>query len=352
MILATLLLFAVQPQDTVTRLNGDRVRGQIQEATLKSIRLTNSKGKEVVLSTSKVLSLALGALPAEIQQGLDLLAAGQYDNAVALFGSAAEKAGETGIHAGLLRAEALLRWGRMDSGQANAATTAFRDWLASYPDHFDTTRATLGLARALASQGKTDEASRELEGLASLAFERNLPSFVELRARLERCRILLLGAQAGVATTRLQDLVPRLRTALGDPQASPALRNILRKMHGEGQVLLGEARESTGQNTTSYWDGLLRDSNVPIMVRAAATLGQARAALASGRAREAQFLAARVVATYSAGREWNARALFELAQACSALQDIPFSSKTYYRQLVKDYPETSWAQRARTQLDG
>ena len=87
-------------------------------------------------------------------------------------------------------------------------------------------------------------------------------------------------------------------------------------------------------------------------VRAAATIGLARAANSSGQARESQILLAKVVATMPASPKVTSKALWFLAEISAELGDSPIPSKTYYQRLVDDYPFSSWGILAQKRLSG
>lgn len=339
---------AALPQDRVRFTDGTNRSGRIVTATLDEVVL-DVDGDEATSPAGDVLDLNYGNLPAVFGQAAELLADQEFQNAVNLLDAATAGEEPAVMVAKLRKAEALLAWSNLDAGRAGDAVTAFRDWISSYPDHFFLPRARTGLARALARSGQVDPAAKELEDVASLAFEKNLPATVEYRARLARCQVYLEGGQTSVAATRLQDLVPKMQRAAGDSNTPGGVRNTLKGLVSQGQVLLGDAIEAA-QGTSaaqSYWEGLLRGDELSSDVRAAATLGLAKAAHAGGQPRRAQLLAARVVATIPASREVSARALFLLGEISEELGNDITAGRAYFRRVVEQYPGTSWAIRAR-----
>ncbi len=339
---------AALPQDRVRFTDGSSRAGKIVSASLEEVRL-DTGGDESSSPSGEILELSYGGLPPAMAQAEELLASQEFQNAVNLFDSATAEEEPAAMMAKLRKAEALLAWSAIDSGQASDAVAAFRDWTATYPDHFLLPRVRTGLARALARAGQVEQAAQELEDVASLAFEKNLPATVEYRARLTRCQVYLEGNQVSVAATRLQDLVPKMQRSAGDSNTPQGVRATLRGLVSQGQVLLGDAIE-VDQGTSaaqSYWEGLLRGTDLSSDVRAAATLGLAKAAKAGGQARRAQLLAARVVATMPAGREVSARALYLLGEISAELGDDIAASRSYFRMVVEQYPGTTWAAKAR-----
>ncbi|MDP6849409.1 MAG: hypothetical protein QGH51_09225 [Planctomycetota bacterium] len=343
--------FAI-PQDTLTLLDGQRISGKVTSASLDSVQLRKPNGSEKEYSPSNILSLQYGGFPPSIAKGEKFLSEFDFSNAVASFTSIDGGSNRLEAWAGLRHAEALNLWGKIDSGQSQRAESAFRDWLARNPEDFFVPRARKGLAFAIARNGQVDLAAKELEGVATLAFEKSLPPHVEISARLSRCELFLLHGQPGVAKTRLEDLVNKIQKSAQDRNASDSLKSQLHKMESQAQVALGDAIElKDGMDSSRrYWENLLSKRNIMMDVRAAATIGLARAAHKNGQSREAQILIAKVVATMPTTPEVASKALWFLAEISLELGDSPIPSKTYYQRLVDDYPFTTWGIQAQKRL--
>ncbi len=352
---ALLLAVPAFAQDAIIQLDGTVTDGTIETATVSKVTWKDGRGKSKSLKSSQILDLDLVAVNSALSAGNRYLADFDYQNATGTFSSiAASSDGLTSTLAGLLNAETLLAWSQIDGGKASEAQKAFATWLAANPDSWFSARAQTGQAMATAAAGDTDSAAKLFEKLAAFAFEKTLPNHIEFGARLGRCEVFLIGKQATVAEARLRDLVPKIADALKSGDSSNALRTRLRKLHSRGQILLGDSIEAKDgvAKARSYWENLGRDRNSSLDVRAAATVGAARAARQSGALRDAQLLLAQVVATMPASQEVSARALFELAETCAELENTPTSAKSYYQRLVDDYSSTSWAVKARAMLDG
>ena len=353
--LCSLLLAApaALAQHRVVLVDGRSLSGEVQEATLEKVVLQSSRGQQEVAARD-VLDIQFAGGPDTLGQAQEFLASLDFQNAVNSLEAAAQVSDPAWVPAvaSLRKAEALLSWARFDSGQAAEAVSAFQDWTATFNDHFHVPRARTGLARAMTLAGKVDEAAKELEDLASLAFEKDLGPHVELGARLARCHVYLTGGQAQVAETRLRDLVPTIQTRMASGDTAAALRPILANLHAQAQIALGDAVEAKDGAAAArvYWQRLADDPGTAGDVRAAANIGLARAADAAGRAREAQLLLAKVVATMPASPEIAARALYRLAEVSRSLQDRPAASKPYYQRVVDEYPTTTWAIEARAKL--
>ncbi|KAA3608154.1 MAG: hypothetical protein DWQ01_13865 [Planctomycetota bacterium] len=359
MIVTTTLLLACAapalPQDRLTLLSGERIGGAVQSATLEEVQYQDGAGQTQTLEGRQILSIEFGRLPALIAQAEKYLADQDYQNAVNTFdGAVAAGQGPpwAATYAALGKAKALLAWAQVDPGRASEAATAFQNWVATHPDHFHVLEARTGLAQALALSGKVDEAARNLEELATFAFNKNLSKHVEFTAQVDRCEVYLIGKQAQVAETRLRDLIPQLQGAIGNRETPMGVRGLLRSLLSRSQILLGDALEGRQGSAAvrPYWESLLKDPTVSPDVRAAASLGLALAARAAGKAREAQLLMARVVATLPANSPVLPRALYYLGELSQELKNVPVDGRIYFERVIQDYPSSTWAQQAREKL--
>jgi TolA-binding protein len=88
-------------------------------------------------------------------------------------------------------------------------------------------------------------------------------------------------------------------------------------------------------------------------LRFGATLGLAEALLAEGKAREAQFLFARISALDYTDRDRVARALVRMAEAAKALADPDYKkqAQAWLGDVLERFGDTPWAARARELLN-
>ncbi|HBF23536.1 MAG TPA: hypothetical protein DDW23_06970 [Planctomycetes bacterium] len=328
--------------------------GKLVAAGLETIVLEDALGNQKNLPTNQVLDIYLGAKLATLMQGEEFLAALDFQNASASFGTAAEENGPFWIApwAKLRRAEALLAWCDVDPGRAGEAEGAFREWIATWPDSWWVIRARKGWGIATALTGNVDGGATLLQELTDFAYEKNLGRHVELGARLTRCEIFLHGEQAPIAETRLRDLVPTIEEAAAARGVGLALRRHLQSLLTTSQIRLGEAIELKDGTLTAaaYWNSLLGSTSSSTDAKAAAWTGIARHAKTENRLREAQFTLARIPATLNAGPEVLARALYELGEVCEQLGDNPASSTDYFKRVIEKYPRSRWAIEAQRKL--
>lgn len=342
------------PQDRIVTVDGERIGGKVETATLEQVSYQDSGGGSQSLEGRQVLEIQFGNKPEALMQAEDFSRNQDFQNAVNSFDAAASAGGAAWVKplAELGKAQAYLAWAEIDNNRAKDAVDAFSTWTAAYPDDFHIVAARTGLARATAMTGKTDDAARMLEDLASFAFEKNLAKHVELGARLERSEVYLMGDQAQVAETRLRDLVPEFEKFIFDSTTPSGVRLVLRGYLSRGQIALGDAIEARDGSAKArpYWEKLSRDLSVSQDVRAAARLGLAKSAQAAGQTREAQLQMAKVVATLPTSSPVMPRALYSLGELCQELNNAPADGALYFERLINDYPNTSWANQARQKL--
>lgn len=354
MILTALLLaLPATPaaQDRIERADGRTVTGQLQSATLAEVVWTAGDGKEVKLPAAEVMGIDRAATTDLLRTGEKAWNARDWASAANAFSAAAAEGGDAAAlapWASLRHGETLLAWSRADRAKAGEAVAALRGWCDANADSYWLPRARIAHAQALTQAGDGDGAAQLLAELGTLVFEKRLPKSLDTQIKVERCRAFLASRQAGVAEAMLRDLA-----ALAPPEdAARGVRSRLIALRGEAQILLGAAieSESGAPAAAAYWEALARDPKAATDVRAAALTGLAAAAVAEGRLRDAQLQLAEVVAVLDAGQEVRAKALWDLATVTEQLGDHPVNSRSYLERLLRECPDSSWAEPARQKL--
>jgi|GEM_PF-894014 len=359
MTLLTLILLAhpALAQDRVIKMDGTTASGVFVSATVDEVTLRKGKVSSVIRA-SDVFSISFSSIPTALQKARAFVAKQDFQNAIGQFGFASEQEGSTWLTqlALLEKAEAFLTWSVFDPAQAQESLNAFRHWTATYPDHFWGPRAQIGLARATAAAGEMEEAVRLLQEVADLAFSRNLGRHLEAQAKVARCQVYLAAGKATLARQRLEGpggLVATLNEQGGDVQTPRMVRSELAHHLATAQVLLGDCVENLDglQGAKRYWEGLLnqRGSLTPD-VEGAGIIMLARTAKEAGKPRQAQLLLAKVTATLMTSPEIQARALFHLGEVSEELDNNPSPGRFYYEEILRSFPSTLWAAKARTKL--
>lgn len=352
--LLTALLLALPcapAQDRIERADGRTVTGRLLDASLAEVQYAAGDGKPVKLPAAEVLGVEPAPATDLMRTGERAWTQRDWAGAANAFSAAAAAGGEPtwlASWAGLRHGESLLAWARAERGKAGDAVAALRAWCESHPDSFWIPRARIAQAQGLTIAGDGEGAARLLDELGNLAFEKRLAKSVELEIKVERSRAFISSRQASVAEAVLRDI------AVQDPPADAGrgVRSRMLALRGEAQILLGAAIEaaSGAKAAAAYWEGLARDPRAGSDVRAAALTGLATVAIAEGRLREAQLQLAEVVAVLDAGQEVRARALWELAEVTARLGDHPVNSRAYLERLLRECPDSSWAEPARAKL--
>ncbi len=352
-----LLAVPLLAQGRVVQIDGTVIQGTITAATVEGVSL-RVDGSDQTIPPGQVLRLHFGPPPPMVAQAAAAASRLEFQNAANLYAEAATTGGDAWVtpFAQLGRAEALLGWASFDRGHAPEAVSAFREWTASHPDHFWIPRARMGLAQALALEGKVEDAANEMQDLANFAFEKNLGKRVEFEARLTRSRVYLTADQAALARQRLEGsggLVAALKQASVDAASPPALRASLRQQWQSAQILLGDTIESIDglEGAQRYWERILRtETGLGADARAAGQIAMANAARAQGKLREAQFALAEIAAVLNTGPDTAARTLYSLGEVCAELGDKPTPGKVYFQRVIDLYPSSTWASQARKKL--
>ncbi len=340
-------------QDRLERTDGRTVTAKLVRASLSEAVTAGADGKEVKTPAAELMDVVPAAATELMRRGEDAFAQRAWSDAANAFSAAAAETGGAAwapAWAGLRQGEALLAWARADRARAAEAATALRKWAEANADSFWLPRARLGQARALVIAGDTDGAAALLQAVSQVVFDKGLPKHLEMEINLERCRAFLAGRQAEVAEARLRDLATK-----EPPSDAPrAVRSRMLKLRGDAQILLGDAISvKSGQKAAvAYWEGLSRDPKASSDVRAAALVGLAAAARADGRLREAQLQLAEIVAVLDASQEVRGRALFELGEVTAQLGDHPTPARSYFERLLRECPESSFAEKAKAKLGG
>ena len=353
--LTTLLIALSSPalpaQDRFERADGRTVHAKLINPTLAEVVLVSGEGTESKIPAADLLDVVPAPATDLMRSGESAFVQRDWAGAANAFSAASAEAGGAAWMpewAALRQGEALLQWARADRGKAGEAATALRKWSDAHAESFWLPRARLAEARALVIAGDVDGATGLLQALSDLAFQRGLAKHLELEISLERCKAFMAGKQFDVAEARLRDLVTKEAPA----DAPRGIRSRMLALRGDAQILLGDAiAAKSGQSAaTAYWEALAHDLKATPEVRAAALVGLAVTARAAGKFREAQLQLAEVVAVLDAGQEVLARALWELAEVTAQLGDHPVPAKTYYERILRDCPDSSFAEQAKKKV--
>jgi ATP/maltotriose-dependent transcriptional regulator MalT len=348
MILSSISLVLFAAQARVDLLDGSNAFGKISSVDINAVVLVDSDDNESTYNNDEVLEVipALSALMRQAEA-----AAGNLDfmNAANGFAEAAAKAEQPWMqaYAELRNAEVLISWAASESSHYSEAIDMLNSWVANNSDSFWLPRAQMAMASAMAHTGDVDGATSLMSSLSDMAFEKNLARHIELQANVIRCQAFLLGDQAQVAQSRLNSLNDKIGAMVRDNETPAALRTKARELHTTVQILSGQAIQSTDgiQAAQSYWQSLADNSSTSPVVRSAAWLGLAEAAIESGKLRAAQLQLAKIVATMPASPSVTPQALYHLASVSAQLNDAK-SSRSASNRLNFTYPNSSWAIKA------
>jgi ATP/maltotriose-dependent transcriptional regulator MalT len=349
MILTTISLVLFAAQSRVDLLDGSKVFGEISDINLNAVTIVvNDSEDAIVIANEDILEVipAATALMRQAQTSLDAL---DFMNAKNAFDEASSKSegGYIKSFAGLRSAETLIAWAGIDPTQYDAAITLLNVWISENSNSFWLPRAQMSLARALANTGDIDGAASLMEGLSNLAFAKTLARHIELQANVIRCEAFLIGGQAQSAQSRLSSLKDTLGSMIRNAETPPALLSKARGLHSQVQILNGQAIQAIeGANASqAYWKELADSGSTTPVVRSAAWLGLAEAAIEANELRSAQLQLAKIVAVMPSSPNVTPQALYKLAVVSASLEDTK-SSRSAAMRLTTNYPNSTWAIKA------
>ncbi|MFT7516564.1 MAG: outer membrane protein assembly factor BamD (BamD/ComL family) [Myxococcota bacterium] len=351
MILSTISLVLFAAQARVDLLDGSKVFGNISSIDLNSVVLVDGEDNETTLTTDNVLDVT-PATNAVFRQAEIAASNLDFMNASNAFAEVASKSEDPALQsfAELRSAEVLIAWAKTDNSQYSAAITLLNTWTSDNSESFWLPRAQMALAQALANTGDIDGATSLMSALSDMAFEKNLARHIELQANIIRCEAFLIGQQAQVAQSRLKSLNDKIGSMIRDSETPVALMTTARGLYSKVQILSGQAIQATDgiSAAQSYWQALADDSATSPVVRSAAWLGLAEAAIESGELRSAQLQLAKIVATMPSSPDVTPQALYQLASVSNSLLDTK-ASRSAANRLSTYYPNSSWAIKATSQ---
>ncbi|MBC8369849.1 MAG: hypothetical protein H8E25_07605 [Planctomycetes bacterium] len=348
MILSTLSLVFFAAQARVDLLDGSKSFGEISNINLNAVTIVDSNGDELVINNDLILEV-VPTLSPEMMAAESAALKLDFMNATNGFDDAASKADKPYLaaYAKLKQAEAFVLWASSDASQYSTAITQLKTWVSDNSDSFWLPRAQMALSMALAKTGDIDGATKLMSTLSDMAFEKNLARHIELQANVIRCHAFLIGDQAQVAQSRLASLSDKIGALVRDSETPSALLTAVRELQSKVQILVGQAiRDTEGMaSSKSYWQALSDDSATSPVVRSAAWLGLAEAAIDGDNLRSAQLQLAKIVATMPSSPDVTPQALFLLADVSNQLEDAK-TSRSALNQLSSSYPNSDWAIKA------
>ncbi len=357
MLVLTSLLLALPcalPQDQILTADGAKISCTLTAASKVEIQYTNAEDESTTLLASEVIWIQPQVRSELMLKAESFLRAGDFQNASNSFEQAAAESGAAWIAplASLRHAETMLKWSTIDSSRTSEAKRALEHWLTQWPDHFWSSRARIALAQAQASNGDTEGAAAALQALADEAFNEDLGEAVLYRAQIARCRVYHNGKQAQIAESRLRDLISKLERKLESRETPKGLIATLSEVADEARALLGESLLQKGgfSAARTYWESTLRNKQAGTTSKAAAQIGLALEAKEKGNLRKAQLLLAGMIATLPQDSAAMPRALFVMGQVSSENGDTPTPGSTYWKELIQNFPGSTWATQAQQAL--
>lgn len=351
---------AVAQNDSIKRKDGKHVKKcKILKLELDKISYSKS-GKELNILFSRVTSFRFGKPPEAFTRGQSAENRNDHLNAAKLFAEAAATAKNPAIKgsSNFFAGRAYSIQSENDPAHANTAVAALESYLTDNANGYYMPEAKVRLAKARLAGGDAAGAESMLTSLVNTATSSGWP--LRWVAHIQQTLATAQYAQQKYAAARnsYQGVAGAADSAMGqdnrhNPELTAIKTNSLVMM---GETYIGEKMLS---QALSYFQNLALSPAKG--VKAAAQAGQGQILYLQGgtdqtKLRQAQLALARASTEPDTSDDTSAKALFYTGLVLTALGDKEKGgagrAKTYYQSVTKFYSKTSWAAKARKELDG
>jgi TolA-binding protein len=339
------------------------VNGIVQKNELEGVVVTVD-GKDASYDADRVQRIVWGEVPDPFREGQAWSERKDWEHAAASFRLAAgDESARAPVKAAarLAAAEALLHWGEKEPARFAEAAEEARRFVTDFPKNRELPKARMVEARATLLSGKAAEAGALYRTIYSDCGGDKVPPGYDrlscLEAGLQAARALLMAKDTLAAREVYASLPGKASAAAAEVPPGDPLRAHLSAIAdeaslGEGfaELAAGNAKQAVLFFRPKVEGGGTQASEA---LRFGATLGLAEALLAEGKAREAQFLFARISALDYTDRDRVARALVRMAEAAKALADPDYKkqAQAWLGDVLERFGDTPWAGRARELLN-
>ncbi len=333
----------------VTHSNVVIVSETLTEVTLRQ------RNRDRSVPTPDVIRVSYGRGSDAFEAAASALGNNDLDNAVNLFGSAAND-----TEPGWVAAVALLKQAdaaaRTRAGPARAAQI-LEQFAQRFPDHRRLPEALLATARYAAAAGSVSDAGAPTAQLKAMTSARQVTPDWGVRAALLMGELFLEAGDTRKASEQFAEA--EQNAELGKAQVGtrgdlvPELDGLgLRARVGAGSCLLADGKIDQAR---SFYQRLQNDGGDNVAVASAATNGLAECDfLAGNRYKEAQLGFAQVAVTAAGVPDEHARALYYLGRCTEELAEQgkenngAMLSRKYFDEVTSRYPDSRWARLAQS----
>jgi len=330
-----------------------RTNVTITRETLDSVSFSEGQ-RDRQVDTVDVVSIDYGTGSRAFQRGKDALAAGDLDNAIALFDAARDEGDPPWVAplATLRKAETELQAGRLDD-----AATTLDAFVREHGDHRLLPEALLLQARLGNTRRDVDAVDLAVESIVQLVDAGRVTPDWKPRALLERGDAELVTDSLDRARRtfeRARDEADRARREVADSR--PDLVPVVDALHLQARVGIGSVMLANDDlaGARAHFERLAREAEGDPAALVAAENGLAEADFREGgKLKQAQLGFARVALRAAGNPDEHARALYYLGRCAAELGEAGeepggvLKAQAYFEDVQKWYPNTRWARLAR-----
>jgi tetratricopeptide (TPR) repeat protein len=333
---------------------------RIESESLDGVTYVNRAKLEESRPAGEVKAVFYGDAPREWDQGVQDMAAREYERAISSF-AGAENAFTAGIlkrdwvveHGAYQKAACLLALAATSPAKLTEALKAFEDFIAKHPESRLLPNALQGLGDAMLMAEQSGSARKQFEKVVQVAGDKKLFVAIPFRARLGLARTYAVEKDWTHAIPEFESVEKKAGDELRfakNAMAKKILEEIrLTAAGARGDALITKAETSSRPEdfraARTYFDGLEGRLGKSSRVRAMTKVGQAICLLREGKAREAMRKLADAKVRYFSERTQVAKALYYMAKAADKLGHSA-QAVLYKKELRTLFPDSEWARRA------
>ena len=350
-------------KDNFSTKSGKKIRAvEITAMTATAIKYVRD-GSEDELPSALLDEVEWFQPPEQLALAHAAMRKGEFDNAANLFEEAAGNAERAVLkaEAAFFAAQAVARSAADDANAAGTAVLKLESFLSENGDHYRAAEAQLELGRVQMISGDAQSAEQTLTELSSKVISQGLDQLWDIRAKYEIAEAQLAQDKFAEARTSFR----RAKTAANTVVAAatgpvPEIKSyIARAVVGEGETFIREGKFDEG---IRYFDRFQKDKDLSIAAAAKAGKGEslflkAEAEKSDKDLRAAQIVLAEAVLDDIGDGSTTAKSLYYLGRVIMALgseresTDYAQRATTYYNTVIKHYPATPWARKAKEQTN-
>lgn len=350
-------------KDTIVCKDGRQIRGvEVLSMTVDKVTY-KQKGSDTVISASQVERVKWDDPPEAYRQAEVAESLGRFEDAAQLYLTAAkaDKARDViKLEARFLAGRAYLRTAGPSKTKAEAAGTTVEEYVAAAPDGFHLPEARIILGKVKIMVGDAGAAEDLMTTMVTDASKGGWPNHWVAQAQFVKAQAQSAQGKHDDARNSYRAVVSTSEAALGE---GPLNNQELLALQVEAKVMQGETfiQQKYYDDALAYFRTLAATGGAGL--KAAGKAGEGQILYLKGKdkgdsrlLRQAQLALAEAAVEADTNPNTSAKALFYMGKVLQGLGDKETNglarAKSYFESVTISYPRTSWASRAKKELEG